>query len=96
MNAKRIDNPRVSSINDRYNHSLVSKRSRFKDATIPSFDGDRHRWVEFRTVRLWYGESEYNNDIDRAYALKQSLKKEALDVVTAITADQPNAYNHVA
>ena len=95
VNANRVDNPHVSSLNDRHNHSLVSKRSRFKDAPIPSFDGDRHRWVEFRTVWLRYGESEYDNDIDRAYALKQSLKNEALDVVKAITADQPNAYNHM-
>ena len=46
-------------------------------------------------MRLRYGESEYNNDIDRAYALKQSLKNKALDAVMVNTADQPNAYNHM-
>ena len=41
------------------------------------------------------GSNEFDNDIDRAYALKQSLKSDALDVVQAITVDQPNAYNHM-
>ena len=80
------------SIRNDTHHQCSRRRSRFKDAPIPTFNGDRLKWAEFRTIWSRYGAEEMDNDIDRAYALQQSLKGEALKLVEAITANQHNAY----
>lgn len=58
-------------------HSLSCSKgkSRFNEARIQIFDGSGLKSVEFTTVWFRYGSSEYDNGVDRAYALKHSLKK---------------------
>ena len=68
---------------------------RYKEAPIPTFDGDRSRWGEFKSIWLRYAESEYSNDSDRAYALGITLSGNAKTLVRSIRSDQFNAHSRM-
>ena len=68
---------------------------KYKEAPIPSFDGDRSRWGEFKSIWLRYARSEYSNDSDRAYALSMTLKGKAKTLIKSIRSDQLNAHSRM-
>jgi len=72
-----------------------SGEAHFRKAPLPTFDGDRTEWAEFRTVWKLYGARTYSNQEDKAWALKQCLKGEALAHVKAIFCNQPDAYERI-
>lgn len=85
-----------SSSSDGHRSSSCSHRkSRFKESPLPTFNGDRLKWAEFKAIWCRYGAEEIDNDVDRAYALKQCLKDEAYRIVESITANQPDAYTNM-
>ena len=69
--------------------------SRFKRAPPPTFNGDRSEWPEFRTIWRRYGAQEFPNDEERAWAFKGCLKGKAHELVKAVYATQPNAYQRM-
>ena len=72
-----------------------SGEAHFRKAPLPTFNGDRTEWAEFRTVWKLYGARTYSNQEDKAWALKQCLKGEALAHVKAIFCNQPDAYERI-
>ncbi|XP_067937152.1 uncharacterized protein [Watersipora subatra] len=82
--------------NNNGNTPVGSNRdSRFKRAALPTFNGDRRTWPEFRAVWLSYAHSECISEEERAWNLKQCLKGEALTHVKAILANQPMAHERM-
>ena len=71
------------------------RESRFKQAPLPTFDGDRKEWSEFRAVWLSYAHSECHTEEERAWNLKQCLKGRALTHVKAILVNQPLAHERM-
>lgn len=69
--------------------------SRFKKPPAPTFDGNRRQWAEFRAIWSIYANSACTTDEDRAWALKQCLKGQALAHVAAIYVNQVNAYQRM-
>ena len=72
--------------------TMCRTETRFKKPPAPTFDGNRKLWAEFRAIWGIYANSECRTDDDRAWALKQCLKGQALEHVRAIYVNQPNAY----
>ncbi|XP_067939577.1 uncharacterized protein [Watersipora subatra] len=82
--------------NNNGNTPVGSNRdSRFKRAALPTFNGDRRTWPEFRAVWLSYAHSECISEEERAWNLKQCLKGEALTHIKAILANQPMAHERM-
>lgn len=79
----------TNSLGGRGNHS------RFKKAPLPTFNGERREWPEFRAVWLSYAYSEVDSEEERAWNLKQSLKGDALSHVKAILVNQPLAHERM-
>ncbi|XP_067936851.1 uncharacterized protein [Watersipora subatra] len=77
------------------NTSTRRENSRFQKAPLPTFGGNRREWAEFRAVWLSYAYHEIDSEEERAWALKQCLKGEALSHVRAILANQPNAHERM-
>jgi hypothetical protein len=76
-------------------NSVTRRKSKFIKTPLPTFNGDRRVWPEFRSVWRMHAEQEYNNDLERAWALKSCLKDKALDCVKAILVTQPDAYGRM-
>jgi hypothetical protein len=71
------------------------RESRFKKAPLPTFNGDRKEWAEFRAVWLPYAYSELSTEEDRAWNLKQCLRGRALTHIKAILINQPQAHERM-
>ncbi|KAF6028436.1 hypothetical protein EB796_013254 [Bugula neritina] len=77
--------------------SELSSGSTFKTSKsikvpLPTFSGDRRAWVDFRSIWRKHADREYDDDIEREWALKSCLKDKALDVVKPILVTQEGAY----
>ena len=89
-------NPLSSGTNKDYlNSQSVNASNRPRCVQPPVFDGNRKKWPEFRSVWMRYAANEFVDDIDRAHALKELLRGEALEYVGAIYATQANAYDRI-
>jgi hypothetical protein len=74
-------------------NSGSTRRFKFEKTPLPTFNGDRRAWPEFRSVWRMYAHSEFSTDKERAWALKRCLKGEALDCVGALYSHHDAAYS---
>ena len=95
--AYKENNPAMFSHPDRRQGSGSSsgRDSRFKKADLPTFDGNRRQWYEFRALWRSYGNTEFSSEEDRAWEFKRCLQGKALEYVKAILVNQPNAYERI-
>ncbi|KAF6032082.1 hypothetical protein EB796_009582 [Bugula neritina] len=81
-----------SDENSELSSGSTFRKSKFIKVPLPTFSGDRRAWVDFRSIWRKHAEREYDDDIERAWALKSCLKDKALDVVKPILVTQEGAY----
>ena len=70
-------------------------RRRYKELPIPTFDGDRLKWGDFKVSWNKYAKSELEDDLDKARALSSAIKGKACKYIGFIKSNQPNAYNRM-
>lgn len=80
--------------NQGQSHACQSRR-RYKELPIPTFDGDRLKWGDFKVSWIKYAKSELEDDLDRARALGTAIKGKACKYISFIKSNQPNAYNRM-
>ena len=78
-----------------HSHSRETPKSSnlFQKPSIPTFEGNRKLYPEFRSVFKAIVEPDYTNNISRAHILKNSLSGRALKRVRTIAINQPNSYS---
>ena len=74
-------------------HTISTSRFKFNKSPLPTFDGERKSWAEFRSIWRMHAAREFSCDEERAWELKQCLKGEALECVEAVMTSHPKAYN---